>query len=115
MVLVEKERRDANPSIEQRSFVPETNELADTSLHVGASGEGGGEAWCFSASLTTCLKIKEFRGTFWNVLEGLERTRPTALQKRVVLSSLDNLHSCDPRFLRFSVIHTRAFYYKPAS
>ena len=112
---MEKERRDANPYIEQRSFIPKTKVLADTSLRVGEREEGGGEACCFSASLTTCLKIREFRGTFWNILEDLERTRPTAFQNHIVLISLDNLHSCDFRFLRFSVIHTRAFYYKPIS
>lgn len=70
------------------------------------------EARCFSASLTTYLKIREFGGTFWNILEDLERTRPAAFQNHIVLVSLDNLHSCDFRFLRFSVIHTGAFYYK---
>lgn len=115
MVLVEKERSDANPFTEQRSFVPDRDVLADTSLRVGDSGEGGREACCFSASLTTCLKIKEFRGTFWNILEDLERTYPTAFEKHIVLISLNNLHSCDFRFLRFSVIHTRACHYEPVS
>lgn len=58
MVLAVKESRDANPFLEQRSFVPELNVLVGTSLHVSESGEGGGEACCFSARLSICLKSK---------------------------------------------------------
>jgi len=89
--------------------------LADAYLHVGDSGEGGGEACCCSASLTAGLRVREFRGTFLNILEDVERTHPTVFQKHIVLISLDNPHSCDFKFLRFSVIHTQAFYYKAIS
>lgn len=48
--------------------------LGDMSLHVSEYQEEKERHVVSQPVLTTYLKIKEFRGTFWNMLEDLERT-----------------------------------------
>lgn len=78
--------------------------LADTSLQVNGSGEGG-EAWQNQRVQRNILEYTRKSG---------ENT-PHCFQKHTVLVSLGNLHNCDFRFLGFSVVHTQAFYYKSTS
>lgn len=95
-----KKEKILTPSV-GRAACPQ-DVFASCHIHAQRSGEA-----CHGSA---GLQSKGVRGTRRRVEADPDSARPTASQ-RVVLIVQDNLCGCDFRFLWFSVIHTRGFYY----